>query len=44
MAAAKGDASGPFLRPGREAAILKRLAAQAADGDLPVAVIERVWR
>ena len=44
VAAAKGDASGPFLRPGREAAILKRLAAQAADGDLPVAVIERVWR
>lgn len=44
VAAAKGDSAGPFLRPGREAAILRRLAGQAADGDLPVAVIERVWR
>ena len=44
VAAAKGDASGPFLRPGREAQILRRLAARLDGGDLPVAVMERVWR
>jgi len=45
VAAAKGDASGPFLRPGREAQILRRLAASLApDSDLPVAVMERIWR
>lgn len=42
VAAAKGDASGPFLRPGREAAILRRLADRTAD--VPVAVMERIWR
>lgn len=44
VAAAKGDASGPFLRPGREAQILRRLAARLNGPDLPVAVMERVWR
>ncbi len=44
VAAAKGDAAGPFLRPGREAQILRRLAARLDGSDLPVAVMERVWR
>jgi len=44
VAAAKGDASGPFLRPGREAQILRRLAARLDGSDLPVPVMERVWR
>lgn len=44
VAAAKGDASGPFLRPGREAQIVRRLAARLDGGDLPVAVMERIWR
>lgn len=44
VAAAKGDASGPFLRPGREAQILRRLAARLGGSDLPVPVMERVWR
>jgi len=43
VAAAKGDASGPYLRPGREAAILRRLCT-AASADLPVATLERIWR
>lgn len=43
VAAAKGDASGPYLRPGREAAILRRLRAAASD-DLPTATLERIWR
>lgn len=43
VAAAKGDASGPFLRPGREAAILRRLVASATT-DLPTATVERIWR
>ncbi|NQW09821.1 MAG: chorismate mutase [Alphaproteobacteria bacterium] len=42
VADAKGPSSGPFLRPGREAAILRRLA--AAPGGLDVPVLERVWR
>ena len=44
VAAAKGDASGPFLRPGREAQILRRLAGKLDGADLPVPVMERVWR
>lgn len=44
VAAAKGDASGPFLRPGREAQILRRLAGRLGGADLPVPVMERVWR
>lgn len=44
VAAAKGDASGPFLRPGREAQILRRLASRLDGGDLPVLVMERLWR
>lgn len=44
VAAAKGDASGPFLRPGREAQILRRLADGLDGSDLPVAVMERIWR
>lgn len=44
VAAAKGDASGPFLRPGREAQILYRLAARLTGSDLPVPVMERIWR
>ncbi|MEQ8394004.1 chorismate mutase [Thalassobaculum sp.] len=44
VAAAKGDASGPFLRPGREAQILRRLAGKLTGADLPVPVMERVWR
>ena len=43
VAAAKGDASGPYLRPGREAAILRRLCSAASD-DLPTATLERIWR
>ncbi len=43
VAAAKGDATGPYLRPGREAAILRRLSAAASD-DLPIATLERIWR
>lgn len=43
VADAKGTLSGPFLRPGREAAILRRLAAKAS-GDLELPVLERVWR
>jgi chorismate mutase/prephenate dehydratase len=43
VAAAKGDASGPYLRPGREAAILRRLNAASSD-DLPTATLERIWR
>lgn len=43
VAAAKGDASGPYLRPGREAAILRRLCS-AASADLPTATLERIWR
>ncbi len=43
VAAAKGDLAGPYLRPGREAAILRRLIAQRSD-DLPAPVIERIWR
>jgi len=43
VAAAKGDATGPFLRPGREAAILRRLV-ETADEAVPAAVIERIWR
>lgn len=43
VAAAKGDASGPYLRPGREAAILRRLCTAASD-DLPTATLERIWR
>ena len=43
VADAKGASSGPFLRPGREAIILRRLVA-AATGDVDIAVIERVWR
>ena len=44
VAAAKGDASGPFLRPGREAQILRRLAGKLVGADLPVPVMERMWR
>lgn len=44
VAAAKGDATGPFLRPGREAQILRRLAARLTGSDLPVPVMERIWR
>jgi chorismate mutase len=43
VAAAKGDSSGPFLRPGREAAILRRLVDQGL-GQVPPMVIERIWR
>ena len=43
VAAAKGDLSGPYLRPGREAAILRRLIADRGD-DLPAPVVERIWR
>lgn len=43
VAAAKGDATGPYLRPGREAAILRRLCS-AASADLPTATLERIWR
>lgn len=43
VAAAKGDAAGPYLRPGREAAILRRLRAESSD-DLPTATLERIWR
>lgn len=43
VAAAKGDASGPYLRPGREAAILRRLCTAASD-DLPTSTLERIWR
>ena len=43
VAAAKGDASGPYLRPGREAAIMRRLCT-AASADLPAATVERIWR
>ncbi|MEI8395135.1 MAG: chorismate mutase [Rhodospirillaceae bacterium] len=37
------DAAGPALRPAREAAILRRLVARHR-GDLPVAVLLRMWR
>jgi len=43
VAAAKGDLAGPHLRPGREAAILRRLIADRGD-DLPAPVVERIWR
>lgn len=43
VAEAKGDDRGPFLRPGREAQILRRLL-DAARGRLPPAVVERIWR
>lgn len=43
VAAAKGDATGPFLRPGREAAILRRLIDKGL-GQVPPMVIERIWR
>ena len=40
---AKQDESGAIYRPGREAAVLRRLAGRH-DGSLPVAVIVRLWR
>jgi chorismate mutase len=43
VAAAKGDARGPFLRPGREAYIMRRLIDQAW-GDIPPSVVEGIWR
>lgn len=43
VAAAKGDQAGPFLRPGREAEILRRLIGKRVE-DLPAAAVERVWR
>lgn len=45
VAIAKGTNSGPFLRPGREAAILRRLILKSREqGDLQVEVVERIWR
>lgn len=48
VAAAKGeeqggDIRGPFLRPGREAYIMRRLIDQAW-GDIPPSVVEGIWR
>lgn len=40
---AKQDDAGPVYRPGREAAMLRRLAGRH-EGPLPVAVIVRLWR
>lgn len=40
---AAGDASGIFLRPGREMAILRRLLARH-EGRFPKAVVVRIWR
>lgn len=40
---AKGEEAGAIYRPGREAAVLRRLAGRH-DGSVPVAVIVRLWR
>jgi len=40
---AKGEDEGAIYRPGREAAVLRRLA-ERHDGSLPLAVIVRLWR
>lgn len=43
IARAKGPNGGPFLRPGREAAILRRLSQQARP-PLSASLIGRIWR
>ena len=43
VARSKAPNGGPFLRPGREAAILRRLSA-AAPAAIAPAVISRIWR
>jgi chorismate mutase-like protein len=40
---AKGPEQGPFLRPGREAVILRRLTARHA-GSFPMQAVARIWR